>query len=124
MRRFREKPRRTTLFSANRQPGRKGYRSRNLLRALICQGLLNHQNLEKLAEEYGTGMPVPADYTATLISLAATRVRLLLSALMEHPDYCDKGAEGNLSFLRSDKAFAICMGMAHERWGWVHKKLA
>ena len=99
-------------------------RSRNLLWALICQGLLNHPNLEKLAEEYGTAMPVPADYTATLISLATTRVRLLLSALMEHPDYRDKAAEGNLSFLRSDKAFDICMDMAHEKWRWVHKKLA
>ena len=38
-------------------------RSRNLLWALICQGLLNHPNLEKLAEEYGTAMPVPAGST-------------------------------------------------------------
>lgn len=55
---------------------------------------------------------------------ATARVRILLSALMEHPDYRDKVAEGNLSFLRTDRAFEECMELAHKKWRWVHKKLA
>ena len=34
------------------------HRSRNLLWALLCQGLLNHDDLEELAEQHGTTMSV------------------------------------------------------------------
>jgi hypothetical protein len=100
------------------------HRFRYLLWALICQGLLNHPHIEDLRERFGTSMVIPADYTEVLSYLATARVRLLLSALMEHPDYRDKAAEGNLSFLRTDRAFENCMEIAHKKWQWVHKKLA
>jgi len=100
------------------------HRSRYLLWALICQGLLNHPSLEDLLDQFGTSMAIPVDYTEVLSYLATARVRLLLSALMEHPDYRDKAAEGNLSFLRTDHAFDNCMDIAHKKWRWVHKKLA
>ena len=100
------------------------HRSRYLLWALICQGLLNHDDLEELAEDYGKSLAVPAELTDLLSRIATTRVRLLLSALMEDREYRDKVVEGNLSFLRTDKAFEKCMEAAHSRWKWVHKKLA
>ena len=100
------------------------HRSRYLLWALICQGLLNQDDLEGIAEDFGKSLAVPADYTDLLSRIATTRVRLLLSALMDDRDYRDKAAEGNLSFLRTDKAFEKCMETAHARWKWVHKKLA
>jgi hypothetical protein len=99
------------------------HRSRYLLWALICQGLLNHDGLEDIAENFGKAMTLPAAYTESLSYLATARVRPLLSALMEHPDYQDKIAEGNLGFLRTDRAFERCMEIAHDRWKWVHKKL-
>ena len=100
------------------------HRSRYLLWALLCQGLLNDDRLESLADNFGTSMAAPVDYTELLCHLATARVRLLLSALMEHPDYRDKAAQGNLSFLRTDRAFDNCMDIAHKKWHWVHKKLA
>ncbi len=100
------------------------HRSRYLLWALVCQGLLNQDNLDSLGENFGKSLAVPADYTDLLSRIATTRVRLLLSALMDDRDYRDKVAEGNLSFLRTDKAFEKCMEMAHTKWKWVHKKLA
>jgi hypothetical protein len=99
-------------------------RARNLLWALLCQGLLNHDDLEKLSERHGRSMAVALDYKEVLIWLATARVRLLLSDLMHDRDYADKVAEGNLSFLRSDRAFDKCMELAHRKWRWVHKKLA
>jgi len=98
-------------------------RSRLLLWALLCQGLLNHKNFEDIAERHGTNMSIPADYTGLVSFLATARVRLLLSELMKDRDYVDKVAEGNLSFLRTDKAFDKCMEIAHRKWRWVHKKL-
>jgi len=99
------------------------HRSRNLLWALLCQGLLNHENLEELAEQHGTTMSVAFEYKEVLSSLATTRVRILLSDLMADRDYADKVAEGNLSFLRTDKAFEKCMVNAWRKWKWLHKKL-
>ena len=73
---------------------------------------------------FGRAMTMPADCTELLSFLATARVRILLSALMEHSDYREKVAEGNLSFLRTDRAFEECMELAHKKWRWVHKKLA
>lgn len=99
------------------------HRCRYLLWALICQGLLNHEEVEDLAEKYGTNMSVPADYTGVLSYLATARVRILLSDLMQDRDYADKVKDGNLSFLRTDRAFEKCMDLAYKKWRWVHKKL-
>lgn len=100
------------------------HRSRYLLWALLCQGLLNHKDIEDFSQEYGRSMAIPVDYTEILSYLATARVRLLLAALMESPEYKEKVAEGNLSFLRTDRAFEKCMEIAYKKWHWVHKKLA
>ncbi|NBV25299.1 MAG: hypothetical protein EBS05_25715 [Proteobacteria bacterium] len=99
------------------------HRSRNLLWALLCQGMLNHENLEELADQHGTTMSVALEYKEVLSWLATARVRLLLSDLMMDRDYVPKVQEGNLSFLRTDRAFEKCMDNAHKKWRWVTKKL-
>lgn len=115
------------LSSEIEQKGQNKYafihRCRYLLWALICQGLLNHEDLEELSEQYGKKMTVPADFTELLSHLATARVRVLLSDLMQDRDYVEKAREGNLSFLRTDRAFEKCMEMAYKKWRWVHKKL-
>lgn len=98
-------------------------RARYLLWALVCQGLLNHEKLDALAQDYGGSMAVSAGYSELLAWLATARVRLLLSDLMEIGMYTEKVHEGNLSFLRTDRAFDQCMESAKQKWGWAHKKL-
>ena len=98
-------------------------RSRQLLWALLCQGIINHDELEELSEQHGKSISVAVDYKETLMWLATARVRLLLAELMVDKEYQDKVAAGNLSFLRTDKAFEKCMAMAFKKWRWVHKKL-
>lgn len=99
------------------------HRGRYLLWALICQGLLNSDDLESIAEDFGNAMTLPADYTVLLSQVATTRVRHLLASLMTLPAYKDKAVDGNYSFLRTDAAFEKCMETAYSKWGWVHKKL-
>lgn len=99
------------------------HRSRNLLWALLCQGLLNYGEIENFAEQHGTTMAVAFEYRDVLSHLATTRVRLLLSDLMNDREYVSKVREDNLSFLRTDKAFEKCMENAYNKWGWIHKKL-
>jgi hypothetical protein len=98
-------------------------RSRYLLWALLCQGVLNHDKLEKLAQEHGTSLVVAFGYKELITSLALSKVRLLLSELMQDKEYGDRVAEGKLDFLRNDKAFEKCMELAYRKWRWVHKKL-
>lgn len=90
-------------------------RSRYLLWALVCQGLLNHDDLEELAENHGKTMSISADYTELLSYLATARVRMLLSELMQDKDYREKAEQGNLSFLRTDRAFDKCMEIAYDK---------
>lgn len=100
------------------------HRGRYLLWALICQGLLNANDLEDLSEEYGNSMSLPAGFTDLVSQIATTRVRPLLSGLLGLPAYSEKAADGNYSFLRTDASFDKCMEAAHGKWHWVHKKLA
>jgi hypothetical protein len=100
------------------------HRSRYLLWALMCQGLLNHPDIEALAQKFGRSMTVPVDFSEVLSQLATARVRLLLGALMDAPEYKQKVADGNLSFLRTDIAFEKCMEIGYKKWHWLHKKLA
>jgi hypothetical protein len=98
-------------------------RARNLHWALLCQALLNHRDLESLAESYGTSLTLPAGYTELLSHLATTRVRPVLSLLMQDREYKDKVEAENLSFLRTNDAFEKCMKAGYDKWNWVHKKL-
>jgi hypothetical protein len=99
-------------------------RARNLLWALLAQGLLNHEDIEKIAETHGRSLSVANEYVEILAYLATARVRMLLSDLLEDRDYAGKVAEGNLSFLRTDKAFDKAMELARKKWKWEHLKLA
>jgi len=99
-------------------------RARSLHWALLCQGILNHRDLNSIAEKYGRSFALPAAFTDLLAQLSTTRVRPLLSRLMQDREYKDKVDSGNFSFLRTDVAFKKCMAFAHEKWSWVHKKLA
>lgn len=84
---------------------------------------MNDPKLEEFAERHGTSMAMPLEYKDYLSHLAVTRVRVLLSELMEAKEYEDKVREQNLNFLRTDHAFEKCMDIAYKRWRWVHKKL-
>ena len=98
-------------------------RARYLLWALLCQGLLNHDNLENISDDYGDSMSLPVGYMEILTHLATARVRPILSELMKDAVYVDKVRDENLSFLRTDRAFDKCMEIAYKKWHWLHKKL-
>jgi hypothetical protein len=98
-------------------------RARLLIWALMCQALLNDPNLDGIARKYGKDMIMPTDFVILLTRLATAKVRFLVKELMDDPEYLDKVADENYSFLRSDRAFDKCMDIAKERWGWTHRKL-
>lgn len=98
-------------------------RCRNLLWALICQGILNLEDLEFMADAYGSSMSLSNGFMEELSKIATSRVRPLLGKLLEDPNYSLRIQEGDYGFLRTDKAFDRCMEIANERWGWTHHRL-
>jgi len=98
-------------------------RARNLLWALLCQAILNHEQLETYAEDFGRGLSLEAQYTDWLSGLATTRCRFVLSDLVVDDIYQSKVAEGNFSFMRTNAAFKRSMEFAYKRYKWVEKRL-
>jgi hypothetical protein len=98
-------------------------RARFLLWSLLCQAVLNDDELDTLTERFGCDMTMTADFTAHLSYLATSKCRLLISELVSSDKYRDKAAEDNYSFLKTNAAFSFCMNVAMEKWKWDHKKL-
>lgn len=98
-------------------------RARNLLWALLCQGILNDPEIEERAEEFGRGLSLEAQYTDWLSTIATTRCRFILSDLVKDKAYAPKVAEGNFSFMRTNAAYKRSMEIAYKRWRWVEKRL-
>lgn len=98
-------------------------RARNLLWALLCQGILNDPDLEQRADEFGRSLTLEGQYTDWLSRLATTRCRFILSDLVAEKVYAPKVAEGNFSFMRTNAAYKRSMEIAYKRWRWVEKRL-
>ena len=98
-------------------------RARNLLWALLCQGILNDPKLEEQAEGFGRRLSLEAQYTDWLSGLATTRCRFILSDLVADKAYASKAAEGNFGFMRTNAAYKRSMEIAYKRWRWVEKRL-
>jgi AIPR protein len=99
------------------------HRSRNLLWALLCQGILNDPKLEQRAQEFGCGLSLEAQFTDWLSTLATTRCRFIIADVVTEKLYAKKVAEGNFSFLRTNAAYKRCMEIAYARWKWIQKHL-
>ena len=98
-------------------------RARNLIWALICQGMLNHADVERYATNYGTNMSVEAGLMEWMRGISTTRVRPLLSDLISVEPYRQKVDEERYDFLRTKAAFEFCMEKAYKRWRWVTQRL-
>ena len=98
-------------------------RARNLIWALVCQGMLNDPELEARAEAFGTKIQFEAGLMQWLVGLAVNRVRTLLSDLVAAEPYREKMEQQRYDFLRTKAAFEFCMAQAYKRWKWTVQKL-
>lgn len=98
-------------------------RARNLLWALLCQGILNDPKLEQRAEQWGQTLSVESDFVEWLSTIGTTRVRFILKDLVEDKQFASKVAEGNFNFLRTNATYKRAMEFAHKRFKWVERGL-
>jgi hypothetical protein len=98
-------------------------RGRNLIWALIFQGMRNDPSYKSQREKYGQELSIEAGFSEWMQAIASARVRYLLSDLAASPTYSAKLEDGRFDFLRTKAAFDFCMEKAYRRWKWVHLKL-
>jgi hypothetical protein len=98
-------------------------KARNLLWALLCQGILNDDSVEQRAEDFGRGLTLETAFTDWLSNLATTRCRFILSDLTEDKQYAEKANDGSFSFMRTSVAWKRSMEIAAKRYGWVERSL-
>ncbi len=117
----------TRLIREIMEKGEKKYaymrRARNLLWALLCQGILNDEQLEENTMRFGRTLAVENDYMDWLAKLASTKVRFLISAAVEMEPYASKAADERYSFLKTRVLYDLCMGQAKKKFDWIPKKL-
>lgn len=83
-------------------------RARSLLWALLCQGILNDESIEKIAEKHGKDLSMKVDYTDYLLKITTTSCRLIISTIVTYNIYKDEVADVNYIFLHKMLLIGIC----------------
>jgi hypothetical protein len=96
-------------------------RAKNLLWALLIQGLLNNGKLEDWLETYGKTLTMEADFSEAMKGIASGKVRLILKEAVGGEKYQQMLREEKYSFLRTKATYMRCMEIAYEKYDW--KKL-
>jgi YHS domain-containing protein len=105
----------------------KGYwyvpRAKNLLWALLVQGVFNQPKLPAWIEAFGTALRNETEFTQELVSLGVGKVRLVIREAVSELKYKEQLDEDRLSFLRTKALYSRCMDVAEERYGWTKQSL-
>lgn len=100
-------------------------RARPLIWALLCQAMLNSEDLELLQENFGCDLVVPDAFVSYLESTAKKPVKPLIARALAD-DKIAQAQEEEAQFLHhlnSDRTFRNCMKAAEEDHGWKVRKL-
>lgn len=98
--------------------------ARELIWALLVQGVLNDDELNVLCNQYGKTLTMEKDYTDYLKGLASKKVRLIVSDVIDDDEEYQKAmANGKYSFLGTKALYERCMNSAYKRERWTKRSL-
>jgi hypothetical protein len=98
-------------------------RARNLVWALIIQGLLNDAKLQDNLDRFGTTLAKETDFRELLKAIAASKILPILKEVLADEGYQKKIEEEQYSFLRTKEIFKRCMDVAYDKYGWTKRSL-
>jgi len=98
-------------------------RARNLVWALLIQGLLNDSQLPDLLEWFGGNLTKEANFSEHLKYIASSRILPILKDVLADEGYQQKMDIEQYSFLRTKEIFKRCMDAAYEKYGWTKRTL-
>jgi len=96
-------------------------KARNLVWALLIQGILNDRNLEGLCDRFGTSLIMEADYTEHLKKLASNRVRFIIRESVKDDRSQELISKEKYDFLRTKAMYNRCMDIAGKKYKWRKK---
>jgi hypothetical protein len=98
-------------------------RSRNLVWALLAQGILNHPKLSDHRDAWGTGLRRERDYGELLSGIACNRILPVLKQVFANDAYKDKLANNRFDFVHSKETYRRCISEADKRFNWERVSL-
>ncbi|MDB4698606.1 AIPR family protein [Candidatus Latescibacteria bacterium] len=98
-------------------------RSRNLVIALMAQGILNDRRLDYLLDNFSYSLTKEVDYREHLKKIASSRILPILRSVYRSDDYRDRIESGKYSFLQTKELYRRCMEVGLQNYGWVKKSL-
>jgi AIPR protein len=106
-------------------PTKYGYimNAKELVWALLVQGVLNDEDLPKLGERYGSKLRMEKDYTDYLMKLASKKVRFILTDVVDDKESKEMIENGRYGFLRTKAIYDKAMDSAHKLEKWTKKSI-
>lgn len=98
-------------------------RGRNLVWALLIQGILNDPSISELLEEYGTSLRKEVNFRENLKSLASGKLLPVLKEVLSSDEYRERLETERYEFIRTKEMFNQCKSVAAEKFGWTKKTL-
>ncbi len=98
-------------------------RARNLVWALLVQGMLNDPRLLDLLEEFGTSLRKETAFREYLKTLASAKLYPILRELLVSEEYKDRIDNERYDFLRTKEVFNQCKNIAADKFGWIKKTI-
>lgn len=96
-------------------------RARNLVWALLIQGILNDPRLAELLDDYGTSLRKESAFREYLKTLASSKLATVLKSVLGSDEYKERMDAERYDFLRTKEVFNQCKAVAAEKFGWVKK---
>ena len=92
--------------------------SRNLIYALLIQGILNDSDLDKNKQRYGQGLTKEIDYKEYLKRIGTRKLLKIIRTMFKSNDYAKRIENENYTFLRTKEAYNRAMSIACDLYGW------
>ena len=99
-------------------------RARYLLWALIIQGILNEDQLERRAQDFGRTLTLETGFNEWMLKLGASKSRMLIGeAIAKDKEISKKVEEEKYEFLRTQSFYEKCMDLAYREYRWTPRRL-
>ncbi|HEY9188839.1 MAG TPA: AIPR family protein [Ignavibacteria bacterium] len=98
-------------------------KARNLVYALLIQGMLNDPKLPTLLEWYGNSLAKETDFREYLQKLASSKLLPILKEVLSDISYADKIKKEKYDFLRTKEVYRRCMETANKKYKWAPKSI-
>jgi len=108
---------------AGEQIGLVLYRARNVVWALLIQGILNDEKLHEMLENYGNGLGKEADFREYLKTLASSRLLPVFRTVLQDDMYKERMHKERYDFVRTIDFFKRCMDVAGDKFKWSKKSV-